>query len=70
MADTMDAVDNMFDQDYSSFRNNVNDILFNKLQDRISVEKISIGQSMFEDEIDVEPETELQYDEDDTDEEV
>jgi hypothetical protein len=83
MPDTMDAVKNMFDQDYNEFKNNVSDILFNKLQDRISVERIAVGQSMFQDDYDIDedevqqqddtdfdPELELENNEDDSDEEV
>lgn len=82
MADTMDVVNNIFDQDYNEFKNNVNDILMNKLQDRISVEKIAVGQSMFQDDYEVdedqvdqqddsdyEPETDYNN-EDDSNEEV
>ena len=75
MADTMDVVNNMFDQDYNEFKNNVNDILMNRIQDRVNIERIAVGQAMFnsdmeEEEIELdEPGTDYDY-EDDTDEEI
>jgi len=49
MADTMDAINHMFDQDYNEFRNSVNDILMDKLQGRVDNERIAVGQAMFAD---------------------
>lgn len=82
MANTMDAVNNIFDQDYNDLKNNVSDILYSKLQDRIGIEKITVGQSMFQDDYeledgevaqqddaDYEPETDYNN-EDNSDEEV
>ena len=73
MADTMDAINQMFDQDYNEFRNSVNDILIDKLQGRIDNERIAVGQAIFADETeedDIDPATQFEEDEDISDEEV
>ena len=69
----MDAINQMFDQDYNEFRNSVNDILIDKLQGRIDNERINVGQAIFVDETeedDIDPATQFEEDEDISDEEV
>jgi len=68
MSDPATAINHLFDREYNEFKQSVNDILMDKLQDRIGNEKIVVSQKMFDT-----TEQELEYDEDFeeyTDEEV
>ena len=56
MSDAATAVDHLFNGEYNNYKQSVNDILMNKLRDRVDTERFNVGQSMFADE---QPEEEL-----------
>jgi len=63
MSTSREAVDQMFDQDYSNFRDSIQDILMDKLRGRVENEKIAVGQALFSDDF----EDEIEFEEDNED---
>lgn len=47
MSQLEQAVDQLFSGDYNDYKETVNDILMNKLKDRIDSERYAVGQAMF-----------------------
>lgn len=57
MTDATTAVDQLFNGEYNNYKETVNDILMNKLKDRLDTERFNVGQAMFA--ADEQPEEEI-----------
>ena len=73
MTDTTDAVNNLATGQYSDFKSNIEDMLMDRLKDRIENQKVAVGMSMYQGEEDYDLD-EVEYEEPEfeegTDEEI